>query len=476
MTSGTHTHTTLGEGSIAELDVQLRGVLITPNDAAYDEARAIWNGAHDRYPALIVRCAGTADVMRAIEFAQSEGLEVSVRGGKHSIPGFSTCDDGVVIDLSPMRGIQVDPLARTVRAQPGVTWAELDHETQAFGLALTGGLVSTTGIAGFTLGGGIGWLMRKHGLTCDNLIGADVVTADGCLVHANAHENDELFWGLRGGGGNFGIVTAFEYQLHPVGPTILGGAVFYPGDLAGEILRFYRDWAASAPDELTTLVSLATAPPAPFLPEEWHGRRVVVIPAMYAGPLQDGETALRPLRELGEPVADLLGPMPYVAMQSLLDPLWGPGEFNYFKAGWLRGLDDDTVETLVGFHRHITSPTSEIHVHQMGGAVARVPADATAFGDRSAPFLLNITAGTQTAEGFDDAARWAHALHSAVGPALTGGTYVNFLSAEGHERVEAAYGADTYQRLVALKDQYDPANVFHLNQNIVPSAMARGGR
>jgi len=458
----------LAEGSIAELAEGVRGEVIRPGDPGYDEARAVWNGAIDRHPALIVRCAGVADVMRAVEFARSEKLVVAVRGGKHSIPGFSTVDGGIVIDLSPMQGIQVDPEARTVRAQGGVTWNTLDHETQAFGLAVTGGLVSTTGIAGFTLGGGIGWLMRKHGLTADNLIAADVVTADGRLVHASAEENPELFWGLRGGGGNFGIVTSFEYQLHPVGPVVMGGPVIYPGSMAGDILRFYREWSKDAPDELTTLVSLATAPPAPFIPEEWHGQRIVIIPGVYAGSVEDGERAMRPLRQLGEPVADLMGPLPYVAMQSLLDPLWGPGAHNYFKAGWLRGLDDRAIDTLVDYHRDASSPKSEIHVHQMGGAVARVGAGATAFGDRSAPFLLNIIASTFTAEGYDDAVGWAQSLHGAMDPALTGGTYVNFISAEGPDRVRDAYSADTYERLRALKREYDPGNLFRLNQNVRP--------
>jgi FAD/FMN-containing dehydrogenase len=462
------TNTTLAEGSVAELDEALRGDLVRPEDPGYDEARTIWNAAHDRRPALVARCAGVADVIRAVEFARSEQLLVAVRGGSHSIPGFSTCDGGIVIDLSPMQGVRVDPHARTAVAQPGVTWSGLDHETQAFGLAVTGGLVSSTGIAGFTLGGGIGWLMRKHGLTCDNLLSADLVQADGTFVHASAEENPELFWGLRGGGGNFGVVTSFEYRVHPVGPTVMGGAIFYPGDLAGEILRFYREWAADVPDELTTMVSLATAPPAPFLPERWHGKRVVAIPALHSGSLDDGERAVRALRELGEPVADLLGPIPYVGMQSLLDPLWGPGAHSYFKAGWMRGLDDDAIDTLVRYHQGATSPKSEIHVHQMGGALARVPAGATAFGDRSAPFLLNIAAGTYTAEGYDEAVAWAQDLHAAMEPSLTGGTYVNFLSAEGQDRVRAAY-SDSYQRLVALKDEVDPTNLFRLNQNIQPS-------
>jgi FAD/FMN-containing dehydrogenase len=462
-------HTTLADGSIAELAQSLRGELIRPTDPGYDDARAIWNGAHDRHPALIVRCAGVADVMRAVEFARSEELLVAVRGGGHSIPGFSTVDGGIVIDLSAMQGVHVDPVAQTARAQGGVTWAGFDHETQAHGLAVTGGLVSTTGIAGFTLGGGIGWLMRKHGLTADNLIGADVVTADGRLVHASESENPDLFWGLRGGGGNFGVVTSFDYRLHRVGPTVVGGAIFYPGEMAGEILRFFREWSLGAPDELTALVSLATAPPAAFLPEEAHGKPMVAIPAVYAGALEDGQRAVQPLRELGEPIADLLGPIPYVAMQQLLDPLWGPGAHNYFKAGWLRWLDDRAIDTLVEYHRAVTSPKTEIHVHQMGGAVGRVPAGATAFGDRSAPFLLNIIASTFTSDGYDDAVGWAQRLHAAMQPALTGGTYVNFLSAEGEERVRAAYEPETLARLTAVKDEYDPTNLFRLNQNITPS-------
>jgi FAD/FMN-containing dehydrogenase len=317
----------------------------------------------------------------------------------------------------------------------------------------------------------VGWLMRKHGLTCDNLLSADVVTADGTLVHTSADENPELYWGLRGGGGNFGVVTSLEYDLHPVGPAVQAGAVFYPGHMAADILRFYRDFVQEAPDELTTLVSLATAPPAPFLPEAAHGQKGVVIAGMYAGSTDAGEQAMRPLRELGNAVADLMGPMPYAAMQSILDPLWGPGAHNYFKAGWLSGLDDDSIDTLVHYHQNVSSPKSEIHVHHMGGAVARVPADATAFGDRSSPFLLNIIASTFTSEGYDESVQWAQDLHGAMEPGLTGGTYVNFLSNEGEERVRAAYG-DKFTRLQALKDEYDPTNLFRLNQNIPPS----GGR
>src|SRR5690242_1548563 len=321
-----------GDATLAELEQGLRGQLIRPGDDDYDEARAIWNAAHDARPALIVRCAGVGDVIRAVDFARSEDLTVAVRGGGHSVAGFSTTDGGVVIDLSGMRSVRVDPERRTAVAEGGATWAEFDHETQAFGLAVTGGLVSSTGIGGFTLGGGIGWLMRKHGLACDNLIGADVVTADGRLVHTSEDENPELLWGLRGGGGNFGIATSLEYKLHSVGPMVMAGPIFFPGARGEEILRFYRDWVRELPDEMTTLVNLTTAPPAPFLPEAVHGKPVVAIVAVGAGEHEQARSLLQPVRDLGDPIADLIGVIPYTAMQSLLDPLWARGAHNYFRS------------------------------------------------------------------------------------------------------------------------------------------------
>jgi FAD/FMN-containing dehydrogenase len=463
----TDTHTAvLGEGSVAELADVMRGRLIRPGDDDYDEARAIWNAAHDRRPALIARCAGVADVMRALEFARSQDLAVAVRGGGHSIPGFSTCDGGMVIDLSGLKGVRVDANAGTVRAQAGLTWGELDHETQAFGLALTGGLVSTTGIAGFTLGGGIGWLMRKHGLACDNLLSADVVTADGRLLTASAEHHPDLLWALRGGGGNFGVVTELEYLVHPVGPVVAAGPVFYPGERAAEVLSAWRDIAGDLPDELTTLAALLIAAPAPFLPERWHGRRLVGLVAMYAGPPSEGLRAIEPLRRLGEPVADLIDTMPYAAIQRLVDEVWTRGAHNHFKAGFMRGLDDAAIATLVRFHDTMPSPVSEIHVHHMGGAVAR--AADSALGGRDAPFLLNIAARTPTAAGFDETVAWARDLHDAMQPALTGASYVNFLSGEGDARVGAAYGPANFRRLAQIKRRYDPENVFHLNQNIPP--------
>jgi FAD/FMN-containing dehydrogenase len=459
----------LGEGTVAELKAAVRGEVIRPGDGSYDAARRIWNGIHDKRPALIVRCTGHADVARAVDFARTYDLPVAVRGGGHSLPGFSTVDDGIVIDLSPMQGVRVDAAARTARAQGGVTWGAFDHETQALGLATTGGLVSTTGLGGFTLGGGIGWLVRKHGMACDNLLSADLVTADGCSVRASADENADLFWGLRGGGGNFGIATSLEYQLHPVGPMVIGGPVFYPGERAGEILRWYREFTRDLPDELTTLVSLATAPPAPFLPESAHGKQVILLVACYAGPEAAGERAVAPMKELGDPIADLMGPIPYTALQGLLDPLWGPGASSYMKAGYVRELDDAAIDTIVHHHRTISSPKSEIHLHHVGGAFARVSGDATAYGERHAPFVINMLASNFVADGFDEHVDWAQRFYADLEPSLTGGAYINFLSAEGEQRVRAAYGAEKFARLQALKDRWDPTNLFRLNQNIAPS-------
>ena len=394
--------TILGDATVQELRESILGEVITPADPHYDETRAVWNAMIDKRPALIIRCAGVADVITAVQFARSQELEIAVRSGGHSLPGFSTSDGGIVIDLSAMKGIRVDPDAERVVTQGGVTWRELDHETQAFGLALTGGLISTTGIAGFTLGGGIGWLMRKYGLTCDNLEAADLVTADGRLVRASEHENPELYWGLRGGGGNFGIVTSFEFRLHRVGPTVLAGPIFYPGEQATQILRGYREYTADLPDEMTTLVNLTTAPPAPFLPADVHGKKVVAVIGVYAGSPDEGRRIAEPLRHLGTPITDLLGPMPYTVMQSLLDGLFSAGARNYFKAGYLAGLSDEAIDTLVRFHGPSTSPSSEIHVQHLGGAVARVPDGATAFGGRGAPYLMNVVA-RWTDPGTDDA-------------------------------------------------------------------------
>jgi FAD/FMN-containing dehydrogenase len=455
--------------TLEEFGSSLRGEVIGPDDAEYDAARALWNGAHDGHPALIVRCADAEDVRLAVTFARGKDLEIAVRGGGHSIPGYSTVDAGLVIDLTPMKEIDIDPDRAIARVGGGVLWRELDAATQEHGLATTGGLVSTTGIAGFTLGGGIGWLMRKHGLACDNLRAAEVVTADGEILTAGETENPELFWGLRGGGGNFGIVTRFEFDLHPVGPTVAAGPVFYPGDRAEEILRFYRDYVRGLGEETTTLVNLLTAPPAPFLPEEWHGRKLVALIGVHVGDLEEGMEALRPLRDLGDPVADLVGPMPYVAMQGLIDALWSPGTKAYMKAGYLREIDDAAISLLARFHQEAPG-ASEIHVQHFGGAVAEVADGETAYGERRAPFVLNACAVSHEPGGIATHVEWAQRVYRALEPSLTGGAYVNFLSAEGEERVRAAYGEAKFARLQALKDRYDPDNLFHRNQNVPPSS------
>ncbi|MER5463257.1 FAD-binding oxidoreductase [Streptomyces sp. NPDC002668] len=459
----------LGDATIGELEAGLRGEVVRPGDAGYDDARAIWNAAHDRRPALVVRCAGTADVMRAVEFARSQDLLVAVRGGAHSIAGFSTCDGGIVIDLSAMKGARVDPVQRRIVAQPGMTWGDFDHETQAFGRAVTGGLVSTTGIAGFTLGGGVGWLVRRHGLACDNLVGADVVTADGRLVHASAEENPDLFWALRGGGGNFGVVTSFEYQLHPVGPQVLAGLIFYRAAEARQVITRWRDLTAGMPDELTTLVNLTTAPPLPFLPEEVHGTRVVVVGGMYAGAPEAGEAAVRPLRGLGTPIADLMGPMPYTGMQTLLDPLWTRGAHNYFTSAFIEA-SDPAIDELTRLHHTTPTPSSELHMHHLGGAYGRVPADATAFSQRDASFLCNVIARSPEPTGFDEHVAWARGARDEIARHGHGATYVNFTGDGAEDKVRASYPGPVYDRLVQVKNKYDPTNLFRLNQNIRPSS------
>jgi len=470
MASTTNETRVLGDATVAELAAELHGNVICPGDPNYDEARALWNGAHDKHPALIVQCAGPADVAAALRFARSEKLEVAVRGGGHSIPGFSAVDGGIMIDLSLMRGVLVDPVGRRAIVQGGATWRDVDLETQLHGLATTGGLVSTTGVGGFTLGGGIGWLMRRYGLACDNVVAADVVTADGEVVRASASENAELLWALCGGGGNFGVVTSFEFSLHPVGPTVAGGAIFYAGDDAETVLKGWREWLPSAPEELTTLVNLATAPPAPFIPEAWHGKRVVAIAGMHSGSVDDGLEALAPLRSLAEPVADLFGPLPYVAMQSLLDALHPKGDGNYFKALHLADLTEGAVDALMAGHGAVTSPMNEIHVHDMRGAVARGPANGSAFPYRDAPYVVNVIAKWPGGGPGPEHADWARDLVSSLEPFGTGAAYVNFMGdPEDVDRLRTAYGADTYDRLVAAKDRWDPENVFHLNQNVRPS-------
>jgi FAD/FMN-containing dehydrogenase len=441
---------------IAHLRAALRGELILPGDSAYETARRIWNGAIDRHPAAIVRCADVNDVRHAVDFGRESHLDIAVRGGGHSFPGFSTCDDGLVIDLSQMKAVTVNPYNQSARAEPGVTLGELIEATQVYGLGTNTGTASDTGIAGLTLGGGIGWLMGKYGLTCDNVRSFDVVTADARLVRANAIENRDLYWGLRGGGGNFGVVTAFEYQLHPLG-TILGGMVAHPLSRARAVLQFYRDWTSELPDELTAACALLTGP---------DGSRIIGIIACYDGDLSEGERVLAPLHKFGPPLIDRIQPMPYAGLFALLDrPVQGRHSY-YMKASGIKALSDVAIDALVESAARLTSPYSQIALMPVHGAATRVGATETAFPFREEHFeVLNLA-------GWDDDAEakhveWARQSWQALQPFASQRAYVNFLDDEGTARVRAAYGPN-YERLVALKTKYDPDNLFHLNQNIKP--------
>jgi FAD/FMN-containing dehydrogenase len=440
------------------------GELLAPGDAGYDEARTIWNGAIDRRPALIARCHEPADVTAALRMARERGLPIAVRGGGHGVGGTAVCDDGLVIDLSPMKGIAVDPAARTARAGGGVLWGELDAATQGHGLATVGGIVTHTGIAGLTLGGGIGWLMRRHGATVDNLLGAQVVTVDGSVVTAD----EELLYGLRGGGGNFGVVTSFEYRLHAVGPTVLAGPLYYALEDGPEVLRLFRDFIADAPEELTTIVNLRPAPPLPVLPPELHGRLVVAIGTCWAGDPEAGERALAPLRAHGRPLIDLIAPRPYLQLQTMFDPVVPHGWHYYWKSWELPPLTDAAIDTLVERAAAITSPRSYIIVFQLGGAMTRPPHE-TAFGQRGEGHDVNINAVWLGDDPDSERhVQWCRGTYAALEPHGAGRAYVNFMGDEGSDRVRAAYGPETYARLVALKRSYDPDNLLRLNQNVVP--------
>ena len=465
----------LEEADIQGLAADFRGELIRRDDDGYDVARAVFNGMIDRHPALIARCTGVSDVIAAVNFARENDLVVAVRGGGHSVPGYGVCEGGLVIDLSPMKGIWVDSEARTVRAQAGVTWGEFDRETQTFGLAVTGGRVTHTGIAGLTLGSGSGWLERKYGLTCDNLISADVVTADGRFLKASGSENEDLFWGLRGGGGNFGIVTSFEYRLYPVGPIVLGGMLFYSFDRAAELLNFWRDYVETAPDELGSAPAFVTAPPAPFVPEHMKGQIVLGLIICYAGSPEEGEEWVRPLRELG-PEVDLVQPMPYTVVQTLLDPGNPAGRNNYWKAENLSELGGEAIDTIVAHASRMPSPFSQVVIQPMGRAISRVEEDETALGGRDAAYALHAISMWENLAESDTHIAWTRGFLEAMEPFTTPGISLNFTSDQNEDKVKSFFGPEKYERLVALKNQYDPKNLFRLNQNIKPMAngSARG--
>jgi FAD/FMN-containing dehydrogenase len=450
------------DASIRELREQLRGRVFLPGEEGYDDARKVFNAMIDRRPALIVRCAGVADVIAAVNFARAASMLVSVRGGGHNVAGHAVCDGGVVIDLSAMRGVRVDPRSRTARAEGGSTWGDFDHATQAFGLATTGGIVPSTGIAGLTLGGGIGYLNRKYGLACDNLLSADVVTADGQLLTASAIENEDLFWGLRGGGGNLGVVTSLEYKVHPVGP-VLGGELVYPLDQAKEALRFYRDWTSKAPDEVRADPTLVSGPDGP-------GLAIIVC---YCGAVDEGEKVLQPLRRFGSPMVDTIAPAPYGTVQNLLTQVFQPGLRHYWKSSFVREFSDEAIEAIVdSFASAVPPPFAAVAIEHLGGAISRVGEGDTAFSQRHATHsLLVLRVWQDPAESAENMA-WGRACYDAAEPFLENGVYVNYLGDEGEARVRAAYGAN-YERLVEVKTRYDPANLFRLNQNVRPVQESR---
>ena len=448
-----------------------RGQLITADHPDYDTARAVWNGAVDRRPRLIARCSGTADVAAAVRFARDHDLEIAVRGGGHNVAGTAVCHDGIVVDLSAMRAVWVDPAGRTARVQGGALWGDVDHKTQAHGLATTGGIVSHTGVAGLTLGGGIGFLMRKHGLAVDNLLAADVVTAEGSIVRASADEHPDLFWALRGGGGNFGAATSFRFALHPLGPTVMAGPVFWAADDTTDVLRFYRDFIADAPDELGTVIRLGTVPPLPVIPEHLHWRPAIAVACCYAGAVEDGAQAVRALRQHGTPLVDLLAPTPYVAFQSALNDTVPHGWHYYWKATNLAGLTDDVIDVIADHAYTASSPRSYAAIFHMGGAVARLPHDATAYAGRGVAHTMSIDAvwlPDQSGEHAATQTAWARRFLHALQPHRAG-VYVNFLDTDDDtSRVREAYGDHTYRRLAEVKAKYDPDNAYHHNKNIRP--------
>ena len=459
----------LDQAALDELKASFAGVTIMPGDPAYDEQRAVWNGSIDRRPALIARCAKDEDVIAALRFADRGELPIAVRSGGHSFPGLSVCDDGVVIDLRPMSRIDVDPDARTATAGAGALLGELDAATQELGLVVPAGIVTHTGLAGLTLGGGIGWAMRKHGLTIDQLLSAKVVTASGDIVRASRQENADLFWGIRGGGGNFGIVTELEFRLNQLGPQVLAGPIFWRMSDSPEVLRFYRDWIAEAPDELMTIVVHRRAPPLPFIPAELHGELVVAVVCCYAGPIESGERVVRPLREFGGPLLDACEPKRYVDHQAMFDPSFPHGRWYYMRSCDVAELSDDVIDTTVEHSLRISSPLTAFPIWQMGGAVARADEDDSAFNGRDVGHTFNITAMTDSDAGFDQERAWARGLWSALEPHHMNTVYMNFLMDEGAERVRDAYGAARYERLREVKRKYDPDNRFRGNQNIPPS-------
>jgi FAD/FMN-containing dehydrogenase len=461
----------LDEETVEGFIAGVRGAVIRPGGAGYDDARSIWNALIDRRPAMIVQCTGPADVVDAVNFAREQNLLLSIKAGGHNVAGNAMNDGGLVIDLSQMNGVHVDPATRTVRAEGGATWGDADRETQLFGLAVPGGVVSTTGVAGLTLHGGVGHLRRKHGLSIDNLLSVDIVTADGQLRRASAGENEDLFWAVRGAGSNFGVVTSFEFQAHPVGPMVMVGAVFYPLDQARTVLPAWRDYMASAPEELSSLVVCWSVPAGDPFPAEHHGKPVVIVAAPYAGPVEDGESVVKTLRELGEPLIDLSGPWPWVGLQSAFDALFPKGEFRYWKSRAVAELTDGAIETIADLAEQRPTPITDVVVWHHGGAMSRVGETETAYGGRDAAFLVTAEVSWTDAAQTDEAIAWGRDAWDAIGRHSTGGLYLNFpgLAEEKEALVRAGHGVN-YDRLAELKAKYDPGNLFRMNLNIAPAS------
>jgi FAD/FMN-containing dehydrogenase len=456
------------KAKIDEFKTQFQGDVVLPGDTGYDEVRQIWNAMIDRRPALIARCTRPEDVVQAVKFARKESLLVSIRGGGHNIAGNAVCDDGLMIDLSAMKGVRVDAKARRATVEPGCTLGDFDAAAQAHGLATPLGINSTTGVAGLTLGGGFGWLSRKYGMTVDNLLSADVVTADGSQVHASARENDDLFWGLRGGGGNFGIVTRFEFQLHPVGPDVLTGLIVFPFEQAKSVLTQFARFTETMPDELTVWVVARKAPPLPFLPEKVHGKEVVVLAIFYPGDPAKGEKLIEPLRGFGTAHGEYIGVQPYTAWQQAFDPLLTKGARNYWKSHNFSRLSDGAIDTVIEYAGKLPSPQCEIFIAVLGGQAARVAPEAMAYSSRDANYVLNVHGRWESAAEDERCIGWAREFFAKSQPFASGGAYINFLTQDESDRVASAYGA-TYKRLVELKKKYDPTNFFQMNQNIKPA-------
>ena len=462
----------LSADAIHDLTERFHGEVVLPEDDGYDDARAVWNGMIDKHPRLIARCHGVADVVDAVNFAREHDLLVAVRGGGHNVAGTAVCDDGIVIDLSEMRGVHVDPDAQTVRAEAGATWADLDRETQLFGLATPGGLISTTGIAGLTLGGGIGWLRRKYGLSIDTLVSVDLVTVDGDVITASEDEHAELFWGLRGGGGNFGVVTSFEYQLHPVGPEVAFAGTLYPLETAHTVVSEWRDFMDDAPEEVSSSAIFWSVPAVPDFPEEIHGEPIVAVTALHCGSVEDGQRVLAPLRELADPLIDLSGVYPYTAVQQMYDAFFPEGELCYYwKSLELDKLDDEAIEAVAGAAEDRPSPLTPMVIWHHGGAMSRVDASETAYGDRSTTYLLSIDSTWEDPDDTEENIEWTRELWADMHRFSDGGLYLNFpgFGEEGEELVRSATGQENYDRLVELKSEYDPTNLFRLNQNVKPT-------